>query len=285
MKIAIVTDSIACPTKEQQEKYQFEIVPANIRFEGKVYRDWVDLTPTQAYQFLDKNPEDWATSAPSPGDFLAAYKRAVEKGKKEILCLTLPQTLSATWNSARIAREFAKTKMPQTRIEVIDSKTGGAGETLLCLVAARAIKEEKNFDEIVQLIENLKKKVKVYFLLETIRYVYRSGRIPEMASKLGALLPLKPILKISEGKIHFVGAAGNKEKGVKKLLKILKENFDENLPEIGIMHADCLGEAGKLKEKITHLFSSAEIFISEFSPVMGYATGRGTLLIAFFAKK
>jgi DegV family protein with EDD domain len=283
-KIALVTDSIACPTKEQAEKYQIEIVPINIRFEGKVYREWVDLTPTQAYQFLEKNPEDWATSAPSPGDFLAAYKRAVEKGAKEILCLTLPQKISATWNSARMAKEFAKTELPNLRIEVIDTETAAAGETLLVLAAARAIKKGKNFEEILQLIENLKKKVKVFLVLETIRYIYRSGRIPEVASKLGALLPLKPILTLSGGKIHFAGAATSKERGIEKLLKILKVNFDQNLPEIGLMHADCLSEAEELKEKIAKLFPSTEIFLSEFTPVMGYATGRRTLLIAFYSK-
>jgi len=283
-KIAIITDSVACPTKEQAEKYQIEIVPINILFEGKVYREWVDLTPTQAYQFLEKNPEDWATSAPSPGDFLAAYQRAVQKGAKEIICLTLSQKISATFDSARMAKELAEKELPQVRIEVIDSQTAAAGQVLLILAAARAIEEGKTFEEILQLIENLKKKVRVFFLLETIRYVYRSGRIPEIASKLGALLPLKPILIISEGKVHFAGAATSKEKGVEKLLKILKGNFDAGLPEIGIMHADCLKEAEELKKRIVKLFPSAEIFISEFTPVMGYATGRRTLLIAFYSK-
>lgn len=286
MKIAIVTDSTICPTKEQQEKYQFEIVPVNVLFEGKVYRDWVDLTPFQAYQFLDKNPEDWATSAPSPGDFLAAYKRVVKKGQKKILCLTLSQKLSATYNSARMAKESAKKELPvpDIKIEVIDTQTVGAGETLLCLTAARATEESKDFEEIIQLIERLKKKVRVYFLLETIRYIYRSGRIPEVASKIGALLPLKPILKVSDGSVHFAGATTSKSKSINKVLKILKENWDETLPDLCLMHADCLSEAEGLKQKIQKIFPLAKIFITEFSPITGYATGRGSLLIAFFAK-
>lgn len=284
MKIALVTDSLAYPTREQQKIYQIEIVPVNVRFEGKVYREGVDLTPSQGYQFLEKNPEEFATSAPSPGDFLAAYQRAAQKGAKEILCLTLPQKISATLNSARMAQNLAKKELPQVRIEVIDSQTVAAGQVLLLLAAGRAIEEGKNLDEIIELVENLKKKVRVFLVLETIRHIYRSGRIPEVASKLGALLPLKPILTITEGKIHFAGAATSKEKGIEKILKILKENFDQSLPEIGLMHADCLSEGVELKEKIEKLFPSAKIFLSEFTPVMGYATGRGTLLIAFFSK-
>jgi len=284
MKIAIITDSTAAPTKEQQEKYQFEIVPINVMFEGKVYRDFVDLTAAQAYQFLDKNPKDWATSAPSPGDFLSAYKKVVENGAKEILCLTISPKISATLNSARMAKELAKTELPDIRIEVIDTQTITAPETLLCLAAAKEREKGKTLDEIVQLIEDLKKRVKVFVILETIRYVYRSGRIPEVASKIGAILPLKPILTVSDGSLRFAGATTSKRKSIDKILKITKDGWDETLPEIGIMHADCLPEAEELKKKVNQLFPSSQVFISECSPIIGYATGRGSLLIAYFAK-
>jgi DegV family protein with EDD domain len=283
-KIAIVTDSTTCPTKEQQEKYQFEIVPLNILFEGKIYRDGVDLSPTEAYRFIEKNPDDFATSAPAPGDFLKAYKRAAEKGKKEILCIALGSGLSATWNSAKMAQELAKTEIPEAKIEVIDSRTGACAETILCIKAANLAEEGKNFKEIVQFVENSKERIKAYLLLETIRYIYRSGRIPEAASKIGALLSLKPILGLFDNKLHLSGAATSKQGSFNKLLKILKENFDLNSPEIGIQHADSLAEAIALQKMILEKIPQAKVFISEFSPVMGYACGRGTLLIGFFTK-
>lgn len=284
MKIAIITDSTATPTKEQQEKYQFEIVPINVRFEGKVYRDFVDLTAAQAYQFLEKNPDDWATSAPSPGDFLSAYKKVAGKGAEEILCLTISPKLSATLNSARMAKDLAKTELPDVRIEVVDTQTIAGGETLLCITVAGEIEKGRNFDEIIQTVENLKKKVKVFVILETIRHVYRSGRIPEVASKIGAILPLKPILTISDGSLHLAGATISKRKSTEKVLGILKKNWDENLPEIGIQHADCFSEAEELKNRVNQLLPSAQIFISECSPIIGYATGRGSLVIAYFTK-
>ncbi len=108
MEIAIVADSIICPTKEQLLKYQFEIVPLNVQMEGKIFKDGIDLSAAQAYQYLDKNPEDWATSAPSPGDFMSAFKKSADRGAKSIICLTLSQKLSATWNAARLAKEEAQ---------------------------------------------------------------------------------------------------------------------------------------------------------------------------------
>lgn len=284
MKIALVTDSTAHFTQEQKSRYQIELVPINVRFEGKIFRDGVDLTTSQAYQFLEKNPKDWATSAPSPGDFLTAYKKQVSQGAKEILCLTLPQKLSATFSSAKMAKEMAKEELPGVKIEVLDSDTGTVGETLLALRLGRAIEEGKSFEELIKLAEDLKNKIRVFLLLETIRYIYRSGRIPEIASRIGALLPLKPILGFHQEKLQFAGATTSKEKSKEKVLKILKENFDQNFPEIGLMYIDSLEEVEKFREKISSFLPSAEIFITEFSPIIGYAMGRGTIGVGFFAK-
>ncbi len=284
MRIGIVVDSTAYLTQEEKSKYQVELVPINVRFEGKVYRDGVDLTPEQAYQFLEKNPEDWATSAPAPGDFLAAYKKQIEKGAEEILCLTLPQKLSATWNSARMAKELLKKEMPEVKVEVIDSGTTATGETLLVKRLVQLIEEGKRFEELIKITEDLKQKVRLFLILETLRYIYRSGRIPELASKIGSLLPLKPILGIHQGKFHFVGATISKEKSKEKILGVLKEEIDSNFLEIGLMYIDNLEEAKKLQEKIVSFLPSAKIFISEFSPIVGYAMGRGTIGIGFFAK-
>lgn len=283
-KIGIITDSTACLTKEQIAKYEIEMVPINVLFEGKVYRDVIDLTPAQAYQFLEKNPKDWATSAPSAGDFLNAFKKIASQDKKEIICLTLPTAVSATWNNARMAMEFAKTELPDAKIEVIDTGTATVGENLMVLRAAKAVEEGKSFQEIIQLALNLKSKVRVFLLLETIRYIYRSGRIPEVASKIGAVLPLKPILSVHGGKLHLAGATISMEKSEEKIIKLLKETWDENFPEIGLMHIESLEEVKKFREKLSSSFPKTQIFISEFSPIVGYATGKGTLGIGFFAK-
>jgi len=282
-KIALVTDSVACLTKEQIEKYKIFVVPVNLLFEGKVYKDGVDLTTEQAYQFLERKPNEFLTSAPSPEDFLRAYREAT-KFAKEIICLTLSSKLSATHNSARMAKELIKTELPGLKIEILDSKTIGAGQALLILTAGRLVEEGKNFEEIIKWIKFLKEKVRISILVETIRYIYRTGRIPEIASRIGGILPFKPIFEVLDGKIHFLGITSSREKGKEKLFNILKNNFDQNLPEIGIMHARAKKEAEDLERKILSLFPSTKIFISEFSPIMGYATGPGVLGIAFYSK-
>jgi len=284
MKIGIVADSTAYFRPEDKIKYNIETVPVNVLFEGKVYRDGIDLTASQAYQFLEKNPDDWATSAPAVGEFLVAFKKLAAQGAESIICLTLAQSISATWNNARNAKIAAEKEMPGVKIEVVDSGTAVIGETLLVLAIGRAAAEGRNLEELIELLEKLKKKIRVFILLETIRYVYRSGRVPQIASKIGSILPLKPILSVHGGRLHFGGATISKEKSREKILRILKEETDPNYPEVGLAYINTSEEAEKLKKEILSLMPSAKIFISEFSPIVGYATGLGTIGISFFVK-
>jgi len=108
---AIATDSIACITREQAAKYDLRIVPTIIFFEDKVYRDWVGLSPAQTYEFLNKAPESWKSSAASPQDYLDIY-REVGKRVRNILVVTISSRVSMFYQSALNARELAREELP-----------------------------------------------------------------------------------------------------------------------------------------------------------------------------
>lgn len=281
-KIAVVTDSLACLTKEQVEHYQIAIVPVTIFFEGKVYRDWIDLSPAQAYEFLNRAPEFWKSSAASPEEYLKVY-REFSKSAQSILVITVSSKLSMFFESAHAAKEIAKGELPQITIEILDSETATAAEGFVALAAARAAAEGKSFSEVITIAKRVKERVKFLALLETMRHVYRTGRIPKIASRVGSLLPVKPILTTSNGLIHFATAARTKQNGVEKMLSMMRNHVGSSDPvHVAVMHADALEEAEKLKERIATEFNCAELFITDFSPVMGYATGRGTLALAYY---
>ncbi|MBM4446365.1 MAG: DegV family protein [Chloroflexi bacterium] len=278
----IIADSIACITKKQAEDYGIRIIPVNILFNGHVYRDFIDLSSTQAYEFLEKAPEFWKSSAPSPEDYLEAY-RELSKHARSILVVTISSKLSMFYCSAQNAKEIFKEESPQTAIEVLDSETVAAAEGLIALAAARAAAEGKSFDEVISIAKKVKGRVKFVGLLETIRHVYRTGRMPKVASEIGSMLSIKPILTGSNGNIHFAAAARTKQSGIEKMLKIMRNHVVNSEPvHVAVMHADALKEAEKLKEKIAAEFNCAELFITDFSPIMGYATGRGTLALAYY---
>jgi len=280
-KVAIVTDSLACLTRELVEEYEIGIVPLNIHFEGKVYKDWVDITPSQSYELFLKNPDSWGSSAPSPEDFLKAYREA-SKQAKNILCITISAKLSATYDAAQVAKEQVEVELPGTAIEVLDSQTTTAAEGFVALAAARAAAEGQNLAGVIKAAEEMRDKVNFFAFLDTVRYIYRSGRIPKIASLAGSILNIKPILTTSSGLVHFAGVARSKKSGVERLLKIMRNKVGLRPVHVAVMHAYALDEGERLKERISSEFNCAELFITEFSPVMGYACGTGTLGIAFY---
>src|SRR5271157_930175 len=145
---AIIADSVACLTGEQTQKYGIGIVPLNIVYDGKAYKDWVDITPKAAYELFLKNPDVFSTSAPTPEDFLQAYREAAQQAKN-ILCITLSTKLSTTNNTAKIAVDYAKKELPGTHIEVMDSRTATAAEGFIALAAAQAAGEGKSFTAVI----------------------------------------------------------------------------------------------------------------------------------------
>jgi len=280
-KVVIVTDSLACLTKELVEQYGIRIVPLNIHFNGKVYKDWVDITPDQAYELFLKAPQSWGTSAPSPTDYLETY-REVSNRSQNILCVTASAKLSTTHDVAKLAKEQAKAEFPHTSIEVVDSQLATAAEGLVALAAARAAEEGKSLAEVVKVAEEIRDKVTFVAFLDTIRYVYRSGRIPKIAALAGSMLNIRPLLTISSGVVRFMGAVRSRERGIERMLKIMRDKVGRSPVHVAVMHAYALAEAQRLKERVASEFNCAELWLTEFSPLMGYACGTGTLGLAFY---
>jgi DegV family protein with EDD domain len=280
-KVAIVADSIACLTREQVEQYGITIAPIPVSFQGKIYRDWVDITPSEAYELFLKDPESFKTAGASPGIFIEAYREA-SKRAKNILCVTLSARLSGACEAAKQAIDEIKKELPQLSVAVVDSKTVTAAEGFIALAAARAAEVGQDLAEVVKAAEEMRERVTFLIILDTIRHVYRTGRIPKIAAMAGSMINIKPILTSSGGIIRFVTAARSRERGIDKMLKIMRNRVGQKPVHVAVMHAYAPDEAEKLKERVAAEFNCAELWVTELSPVMGYATGTGTLGLAFY---
>jgi DegV family protein with EDD domain len=280
-QVAVITDTLACLPTELFREYDIGIVPLNIQYQGKVYRDWIDINPTQAYELFQKNPESWGSSAPSPAEFLNAFREAARRFKN-ILIITVSARLSTTNNSARLAAIQARDELPGTHIVVMDSMTATASEGLIALAAARAARAGKDPDEVLHTAESVRDRITMLAVLDTIRYVYRSGRVPKFAARAGSILNIRPMLTTSGGVVRMKGLVRNKEQGIARLLKIVTEAAGKDPVHVAVMHAYALEEAQRLKERVAAAVNCAEIWLTEFSPLMGYACGTGTLGLAFY---
>lgn len=258
------------------------IVPINIHFNGTIYRDGVDITASEAYRLLEEAPDHFASSPASAGEYIDVYRRASAQAEG-ILCITLSSKLSTVYNMACVAKEEARNEFPKTPIEVLDSQTAACGEGLIVLAAARAAAEGKNLAEVMEVAEAVRDKVSVIGIMETIRHAYRTGRIPKITSLMGSMLNIKPIFVISEGTVHVAGLARSKERAVKKALAMMKKKVGANPVYVAVAHANVPEEGVRLKELIASEFNCVELWLSDFSAVMGYAAGTGVLAIAFYA--
>lgn len=280
-KVGVIADSIACLPEELVAKYGIKIVPYSFYFEGKAYRDWVDISPSQAYELFLKDPGSFLSSPASPTDYLEAYRELSQK-TRNIVCITLSSNLSTAYNVARLAREQAREELPETTIEVIDSQTATAAEGFVALAAARAVEEGKALAEVIQAARAMCDKVGLVAVLDTVRHIYRSGRIPRFASQLGSILNIRPILTISSGQVRMAGVVRNRDRGINRLLEILGEKVGQGRVHVAVMHAYAAQEAERLKERVSSAFNCVELWLTEFSPLMGYACGTGTLGLAFY---
>ena len=281
-KVAVVTDSLACLTRELVKQYGIEIIPINFYAGGKLYKDWVNVSPSQAYELFLKDPESFKTSASSPEDCLNAYRQS-SKRAKDIFCVTVSTKLSSVYNVAQRAKELAKTELPQASIEVLDSQMATASEGFIALAAARAAAEGKDLTEVANAASEIRDKVSAIVLLDTIRHVYRSGRIPKVASQVGSVFNIRPILTVA-GVVHFAGAVRNREHGIERILQMMRDKVGQEPVHVAVMHAYARDEAERLKERVASEFNCAELWLSEFSPIMGYACGTGTLGLAFYSE-
>jgi fatty acid kinase fatty acid binding subunit len=284
-QVAIVTDTTACVPQEQVNRYNIEVVPVPLIINEKTYRDGIDITPTEFYEILRQTKKMPTTSASSPEPYLEAYRNASRKAPS-VICLTEPSKFSAMFNSACTAMETAKTALPRTTVEVIECSTAAAGQGLVALAAARAAALEKPLNEIKKIIYSVMWRVNLYATLDTLRYLVRSGRVPQAAELFNSILKIKPVFTLNHASPRTVALPRSMKSAIDRILKLMTAATSKGKQlHVAVMHADAVAEAVKLKDLIAARFDCQEIYITEFTPVMGVHTGPGLVGVAFYEEE
>ena len=281
-KVAIVTDTTACVPGEQVAKYDIEVVPVQIIFEDKAHRNGIDMSPTSFYILLRQVKQLPTTSSPSSGHYLEAYTKASQKAES-ILCITNPSKFSAMFDSALVAKEMAKTVLSDVMIEVLDCTTAAAGQGLVALAAAKAAAPGRDLNEVTETAKNIMHRVNLFATLDTLNYLVKGGRVPQAAALVNSLLKIKPIFTLNHAEPRTVALPRTIPSAMKRMLKMMEQTVVKGQPfHVAVMHADALDKAIALRNRIASQFDCAELFITEFTPVMGVHTGPGLLGIAFY---
>jgi DegV family protein with EDD domain len=283
-KVAVVADSTCSLTQEIIEKYDIHVVPMEIIYDSKSYRDGIDITPNEVYKIMRRRENLPTTSTASAGDFLNAFRQLSQKAES-ILCITLTSLQSKTFEAAVAAKEIAKEELPKTTVEVFDSRSVAAALGFIVREAARVAGEGGGMDEAIETAKKMMGKVNFLAMLDTLYYLARLGRIARASAWAGSLLDMKPILEHNPcvGETMPVARPRTTKKAIERMLQIMAERTGSSPVHVMVQHADELEAAKSLAVDIESRFNCVEMLITEFAPVMGVHTGPGLLAIGFYA--
>ena len=277
-KVKIFTDSSAYLPKEYAEKYDIDILPLTLNWQGESYLDGIDISATEFYTQLAASTDLATTSAVPMGQFIEAFKPYHEEGR-DILYLGITSGLSATVDSALQAK---KAMGDPENIIAKNSKLVSMALSLMVIEVAKKAEQGATLAELDALSDDLFNRIGVYFTVDDLVYLHRGGRINTAKRLLGSALNLKPILMIRGGKIELVESVRSKKKALKRMVDLIERDVDGRKPvTLAPFHALAFDEMVAMEEDAAARMNPIEIIRSEVSPVVGSHVGPGTVSMAY----
>ena len=281
----IVTDSTADLTPELAERFNITVIPMIFNIEEQTYLNFPDnrdISPKEFYDHI-RAGKTATTSAINMSQFEECFIPILESGK-DVLYIGFSSALSSTFGTARIVAEQLRERFPERKVLLADTLSASMGEAVALCKAAQLKNQGMSIEELCGWVEKERKHFCGWFTVDDLMHLYRGGRLSAMSAKLGTVMGIKPVLRITdEGKL----AAVLKVRGRKQSIEALFKKYAELAIEPGenmvfISHADALESAESLAEMIREKFSPAEIVIGNIGPVIGSHTGPGAVALFFF---
>jgi DegV family protein with EDD domain len=280
-KIALVTDSTAYIPKEYLERYGITVTPQVLIWGNQTYKDGVDIQPDEFYARLKTSKIMPSTSQVAVVDMVQAFSNLLERGY-EVLGVFLSGKLSGTLQSAIKGRE--ELSKGKEKVEIIDSNTTAMAMGFQVLALARAAADGASMSECKALAQKACAHTGLYFVVDTLEFLHRGGRIGGAQRFLGTALNLKPILWLNDGRVEALERIRTKGKAIERLIDIVTEQTAGKTPvRLAALHANAADEAKALLEEATRRIHPEETVLAEISPVVGTHTGPGTLALAYMA--
>jgi DegV family protein with EDD domain len=279
-RIAIVTDSTADIPTELVEEYGIHVAPQILIMGDNTWRDGVDIDPPTFYELLQTSLAFPSTSQPSASDFKDLF---VELSKEfdGIVAVVVSDELSGTLNSA----QMAAASLPDVPIEIIDSRAVSMMLGFQVLAAAQAAATGADRKAVADAARALIGRTRVYFVVDTLEYLHRGGRIGAAARLVGSALNLKPLLEIKDGIVTPLTRVRTRRKALNKVLELLKEQLGEgDRVHMSVLHVAAPEDAARFGEKLEAHFHPVEMIHTECGPVVGAHAGPGTVGVAFYVE-
>ena len=276
--IKIIADTLSCLSLEEAKTLNIGYLPQIIIFGEESFRDDTEMDSSQFLKRLRESKSLPKTAAPAPALYKPFFDE-IDKNQDVAIVLTPSAILSGTFRGASIASK----DYPDADIRVIDTNTIGSGLGTIIKYAAKLIEQGFSANSLTEKIISFSNKEKTYFLVDTLEYLHKGGRIGGASALLGSIMQVKPILSIEEGSIQAFEKQRTKIRALARLHEIVDEECPHNEKgRISIMHGDALEEAENLAKKLSEILGISYIPIYEVPPAILVHAGPGVLAVDFF---
>lgn len=280
--VRVVTDSSTCIEPEPAERLGIDLVSLHVHLDGRDLRDLKDVRPGEVYRAL-RDGAEITTSAASVGDYLEAFQRR----PGPVFCPTMAASMTSMYEAATLAARLAD----GAEIRILDTGTAAGGLRLIALAAADMARRGMALDEIEAAAREIGRRIEVVGMLDTIDYLARSGRVPQVAAWGSSVLRVRPVVRFASGSGNLLTLVRGNGWALRELEKLVRDGARrQSAGSCGeglvctVFHADATELAGELHARLEQRLPHAQLSVSEFTPAMGVHTGPGLVGYALYVE-
>lgn len=277
-KFTVLTDSTAGLPDDLREKHAIKEIPLIVNWDDKSYLDNVDITPEEFYAKLEVEKNIPTTSQPSAGAFKDVFDDIATEAEG-VLALLISADLSGTVASATAAVEM----VGDFPVKVVDTRLTTMALGLVAIKAAEMAEQGAGIEETAAALQPALEGMKVMFVVDTLEFLHRGGRIGGAQRLLGSVLAMKPVLQLVGGKIESLESVRTKKKAIQTMLSIFEADaVGKDKIHMTVFHGVAEDDAENLRKYLEETYHPETLIVAKLSPVIGVHTGPGTVGIAYY---
>jgi DegV family protein with EDD domain len=282
--VAVLTDSCASIPEAIIKALNIHWVAYYIHRGQEVLRDLVTIQRDEFLRWLETAKILPTTASPGPGDYLTQYESlANEQGVLEIVSIHMTSRGSGAYQAAKVAQSMAQERLPNLRIEVIDTRNVSLCQGWMVIEAARAALAGKSLDDIVNLVKSMVPITHMIQTADTLKYLYMGGRIGRATLLVGTLLNIKPLIGMDDGEIVPLGQVRSRNRAYQAMVDMVEEAVGpKGKIKIAYVHAGARQEVEKIKQMVEDRLTCVESLIAELSPALAVHSGPGTAGLCYY---
>ncbi|ASS92312.1 DegV family protein [Aeribacillus composti] len=279
MQIAIVTDSTAYIPEEVRKRHGIHMIPLSVIFGDESYREEIDMTAESFWEEIKRQKELPTTSQPPVGEFVELFE-SLSKEYDAVISIHLSSGISGTYNGAVTAGQM----VDSIKVYPYDSEISCMAQGFYAIEAAKMAKEGKKPEEIIARLDEIKKSMDAYFMVDDLSHLQRGGRLTGSQALIGNLLQLKPLLHFVDKVIVPYEKIRTRKKAIQRIYQLFDEAASKHPVRAAVIHANRPEDAKKMKEELESKYPNSEFIISYFGAVIGTHLGEGAMGLCWYKK-